>query len=50
MVDKTLNDGTGFTGACRGTGATTGAVGAAVGLEAKKRGSTCGKHTCTASV
>lgn len=33
MVDKAFNDGAGFTGTCRGTGATGGAVGAAVSLE-----------------
>ena len=35
MVDKALNDGARFTGACRGTGATGRAVGAAVSLEGK---------------
>lgn len=37
MVDKAFNDGAGFTGAWRGTGATVGGVGTAVSLKGGKR-------------
>lgn len=33
MVHKALNDGAGFTGACRGTAAAAGTAGAAVSLQ-----------------
>lgn len=36
MVDKAFNDGAGFTGAWRRTGATVGAVGTAVSLKGEK--------------
>lgn len=38
MVDKAFNDGAGFTGAWRRTGATVGAVGTAVSLRAEDWG------------
>lgn len=37
MVDKAFNDGAGFTGAWRRTGATVGAVGTAVSLKGGKK-------------